>query len=273
MSEVILYRLGPYSIPRIDRRRAVRMYLTNEGSDQPAPLLVMFDGQNIFHDAPSFSGGWHLHHAVAQLRADGLPAPVVVGVDHGNDRRLDELSPFKSDQSKGRFDALLQWLAEELVPTLRRDFNLLGAPEATVVGGSSMGGLASLYAHLRRPDVFGGAMAMSPAFWFAGARIFDFVAAAPMPRGPSRIYLDAGGKEDDGNLLAVARRMVSVLEKRGYGKDRLKFVAEPEGIHNEADWRRRSPPALRWLLKPLRAAAARGHRRPSAAAVSEGAPA
>ena len=31
----------------------------------------MFDGQNIFHDSPSYSGGWYLHHAVHDLTAAG----------------------------------------------------------------------------------------------------------------------------------------------------------------------------------------------------------
>lgn len=254
MGEFILYRLGPYDIPRVAKARTVRMYLTNEGSEQPAPLLVMFDGQNIFHDAPSFSGGWHLHHTVEQLKAEGHPAPIVIGIDHGSDKRLDELSPFKSDQSKGKFDAMLSWICGELVPMIRRDFNVITDPEATIVGGSSMGGLASLYAALKRPDVFGAAMVMSPAFWFANAQIFDYVTAAKMPPAPSRLYIDAGGKEDNGNLLRLARRMTKVLEKRGYAKDRLRFVADPHGIHNEGDWRRRSPDALEWLLEPLRAA-------------------
>src|SRR5205814_745798 len=67
--------------------------------------------------------------------------------------------------------------------------------ERTRVGiaGSSLGGLVSLYGLFARPDVFGLAGVFSPAFWWSGRRIFDFVAGAEAP--PARIYLDAGGRE------------------------------------------------------------------------------
>jgi hypothetical protein len=133
-------------------------------TDAPAPasppLLLMFDGQNIFDDAPSFAGGWHLHAAVerrARSRRKAV-APVVLGLEHGGVLRMRELNPFAPD---GRLDAQLDWIEGTLLPDVRARLGL--ALCEVWVGGSSMGALAALYAHLSRPHLFRGALAMSPA--------------------------------------------------------------------------------------------------------------
>ena len=59
-----------------------------------------------------------------------------------------------------------------------------------------MGGLISLYAFFRYPDIFGAAGAMSPAFWFANKAIYKYVRAVPY--APGKLYLDAGTREFGG---------------------------------------------------------------------------
>ena len=76
-----------------------------------------------------------------------------------------------------------------------------------------MGGLAALYAHYRRPDVFGAALCMSPSLWFAEHKIYEHIAAQPLPWS-SRIYLDAG--QHEGDMLGDAKRLALQLRQRGY---------------------------------------------------------
>ena len=108
------------------------------GAPAPAspPLLLMFDGQNIFDDGPSFAGGWHLHAAVerrARSRRRAV-APVVLGLEHGGVLRMRELNPFAPD---GRLDAQLDWIEGTLLPDVRAR---LGRALCEVwVGGASMG--------------------------------------------------------------------------------------------------------------------------------------
>ncbi|MCU0687566.1 MAG: esterase family protein, partial [Polyangiaceae bacterium] len=87
-------RFGPFPLPGGRGTRSVRVYMP-AGPTPPGgrSLLVLFDGQNVFDDAPSFAGGWHAHETADRL---GARAPVIVGVDHGNEARLHELSPFAS---------------------------------------------------------------------------------------------------------------------------------------------------------------------------------
>lgn len=64
-------------------RGLVSVHLPTERLEALLPVLYAFDGQNIFNDAPSFCGGWYLHHAVSDLSRAGKTAPVLVGIDHG----------------------------------------------------------------------------------------------------------------------------------------------------------------------------------------------
>ncbi|AUX40686.1 hypothetical protein SOCE26_020870 [Sorangium cellulosum] len=248
MAEHIIYLLGPYQIPGFQGERNVRVYLPSEGAQgEPAPVLFLFDGQNVFHDDPSYSGGWHLHHAVRDLVERGLAAPVLVGIDHGGSERLTELSPFPAEGSEGRLGDFLDWITSEIVPAVRERFAVRRDPDGTAIGGSSMGGLAALYAHFRRPDVFGAALCMSPSLWFAEGKIFDFVASQPVPAS-SRLYIDAGAQEDNGSVLRDAARLVEHLRERGYGDQSLLFCPDEAGTHSEDAWRRRAPGALQFLF-------------------------
>ncbi|MCY1004896.1 alpha/beta hydrolase-fold protein [Nannocystis pusilla] len=208
MATHVIYKLGPFSLPKFAGERHVRVYLPTERSDAPLPVLYIFDGQNIFHDDPSMCGGWYLHHAAHDLHAIGKPAPVIVGIDHGGADRIHELSPFAWEDSRGEADHLIDWVTDELAPRIQREFTVRSDAPGTAIGGSSMGGLAALYAHFRRPDVFGAALCMSPSLWVADRQIYDKLGEFPRPT-PSRIYVDAGAHE--GDMLSDAERLVSQL--------------------------------------------------------------
>lgn len=130
--------------------------------------------------------------------------------------------------------------------------------------GSSLGGLISLYAAAKYPDVFGFVGAMSPSLRWHDYKIEDlFVNWAP-PR--PRIHLDMGGREFRG-LTADARRMRDVLLASGWvaGHD-LQYVEDRYGRHHEESWSRRLPDALRFLLVEAVASDAAGSVEPKSAA-------
>ena len=109
-----------------------------------------------------------------------------------------------------------------------------------------MGGLISLYALLQRGAVFGGAGVLSAALWSGLGRIFDVVTAAT-PAG--RVYVDVGTYEGVGTLRN-ARRLARLLTRRGWRRKNglLRYVEDVRGRHSEADWARRLPGALEFLL-------------------------
>ncbi len=235
------------------------------------PVLILFDGQNVFDDRGSFAGGWHADEAADTLgRGRGrnrATAPLVVGIDHGGGARLDELTPFPVDvppqaQSQahartrgGKLDALVRAVVDELLPRLHARFDLGYGPGHHFVGGASLGGLAALYTHFHRPDVFGGAIAMSPSLWLTRARVGAFVRAQSVPYR-SRVYLDAGAEEGRGRTFPIVKELADHLESRGWAPPaerrplRILLQRDARGRHDERSWRRRLPKALRFVCEP-----------------------
>lgn len=249
-----IHILGPFTIPWLRGARVVRVYTPPRPTGIAPPVLYMFDGQNIFDDAPSFAGGWHIHQVARDFAQRGGAAPVIVGIDHGGVHRNRELSPFRT-RSRGQAAHLVRWIARDLAPRIRRDFGVRTDPAGTAIGGSSLGGLAALYAHFLRPDVFGAALCMSPSLWYARGKIHGWLKDRDRPHR-SRIYIDAGAREGEGRMLADAERLVHGLRRRGYADYDLRWVPDPHGEHHEHHWRRRAPHAIEFLF-----ADAHGHRR------------
>lgn len=237
--------LGPFEVPGL-APRCIRVYLPRDYTpERPSLALYMFDGQNVFDDAPSFSGGWRLHEAIERLARARRRVPVAVGIDHGGEARIQELSPFEILGKPGQAPLLLDWITGALMPALGAE---LGLVPGTQIGGSSMGGLCALWSHFHYPHAFGGALVMSPSFWIADRAIFADIRKQPTP-GLSRVYLDAGGREDKGRLIPLVAAMAIHLADRGYDADHLMWRPDAKGSHNEASWRRRLPKALRFLYR------------------------
>ena len=111
-----------------------------------------------------------------------------------------------------------------------------------------LGGLAAMYTHLRRPETFGGVLAMSPSFWLGNGAIFAYAEKTSMP-WTTKVYLDAGKTEARGMMARDATRMNELLASRGWRSgDQVHLRIDPRGGHNEKSWRRRMTGALRYLL-------------------------
>jgi enterochelin esterase-like enzyme len=235
------YFMGPIDVPEYPPKRMVRIYVPTRAPARDRPVLRLFDGQNVFDDEPSFAGGWHAHEAVERL-AKNVPPPVVVGIDHGNEKRIEELSPFAIGSKAGRLDGFLDWIRRWLLPHLAQHFEVSRDRRKIVLGGSSMGGIGALYGLLSHPHVFGGCIAMSPSLWIARRAIFGWAARRAAP-ADARVYLDAGAAEPP-MMLRNAEAMDKLLHDRGARN--LHFLADPRGAHSEAAWRRRLLKALRF---------------------------
>jgi len=206
----------------------------------------MHDGQNLFDPTTSFAGEWGVDTALARAPRKGRRA-IVVGIPNAGIERIREYSPFVDPRIGGGMgDAYLDWLEGTVKPLVDQRYRTIAGPEGTGIGGSSLGGLVSLYAFFREPARYGFAAVLSPALWFGHGEIFRFVDSARSARG--RIYLDVGTREGEGTL-ANARAMRDLLVAKGYqrGKE-LMWVEDKGGVHNEAAWGRRFKKALPFLL-------------------------
>lgn len=216
--------------------RPVRAYLpAGLKPGAPHPTLYLFDGQNVFGDHGSYAGGWHAHEAVERMARTRAHKPVIVAVGNGGVQRNRELGP--------RVEAFLGLLATELVP--RVEGALGGGPR--ILGGSSLGGLAALQGWMLYPEIFHGALVMSPSLWLGRRLLLRCLQqGGRCVPGQGKLYLDAG-KRERGRMFADAELLAELLQSRGVG-ERLMWRPDARGAHHEKHWRRRLPKALRFLF-------------------------
>jgi predicted alpha/beta superfamily hydrolase len=236
--------------PQLDNARDITVYLPPSyaaSGSRRYPVLYMQDGQNLFDPKTSFAGEWDVDGLLDATSAEGFEA-IVVGIPNMGDARCNEYSPFddpKFGPAKG--DAYLDFIVDTIKPIIDADFRTSPAPEQTSIVGSSMGGLISLYAFFKRPDVFGLTGVMSPALWYGRRMIFEFLEQTSYR--PGRIYVDVGTREGTQELRDVTRLRDQLLEL-GYehGQDLL-FIVDFGAGHNEQAWARRMKKMLLFFLK------------------------
>ena len=250
--------------PQLDNRRPLLVYLPPTYHGEPAgrfPVIYMHDGQNLFDAATGYAGEWQVDETLNKLAEEGIPA-IVVGLPNMGAQRATEYSPFVDRRFKqgGKGHAYVDFIADTVKPLIDSTFRSLPNREQTGIMGSSMGGLISLAAFFQRPEVFGLAGVMSPAFWFGDEAILDSVRQAPF--SPGRIYMDVGTAEMAPpkrlfkflpilrpSYRTASQRMNRELIRKGYFPgETLLYIEEKGGKHNEAAWARRLPGAFKFLL-------------------------
>ncbi len=237
----------PMAMPGLDRTRTLRIYLppSYATSDRRYPVIYMHDGQNLFDEATSYAGEWGADESMGALaRTHGFEA-IVVGIDHGGDKRMNELSAWPHAQFGAAEGAqYMAFLVDVVKPHIDRQYRTEPDRNSTAIIGSSMGGLASHYAIHARPDVFGMAGVLSPSYWVA-PQLYDEVRAKPLP-ADARVYLYAGGREGP-ETTDDARRMHALLAAAAPA-DHVHLSIVEAAEHNEAAWRAEFPRVVTWLF-------------------------
>ncbi len=231
-----------FLIPQLKRERRVWIYLPYDycdGSNKQYPVLYIHDGQNVFDNRTSFSGEWGVDELLDSTRLD----LIVVAVDNGGNKRLNEYNPYDHEQyGKGEGDAYVDFIVKTLKPFIDQHFRTVKGKRKSYIAGSSMGGLISMYAVLKYPKVFGGAGIFSPAFWIGP----DIINSIRKKGGKvkSRIYFYAGKQENESmvpDMLKAFEAMSAV------SKSKLRASIKNDGKHNEASWRNEMPEFFKWI--------------------------
>jgi len=234
-------------LPGFDRPATLRILLPPGHADgaRRYPVIYLFDGQNLFDAATAYAGEWGVDETLDALReAHGFEA-IVVGIDHGGARRINELSAWPNpDFGAGRFELVLSDLVGRIKPWVDANYRTDPARAATAIGGSSLGGLAALYAIHRCPEVFSRALVFSPSLWVS-AQAFMHVGNVTLP-ADARLYLSMGTAESDQGVADV-ERLRQLFEARPQGAAARLSVVEG-AAHNEQAWREELPKALVWLF-------------------------
>jgi len=218
------------------------------------PVLYLHDGQNCLLRNVFGAPGWNAHAVAAELAAAGRMAPaIVVMVDNAGDSegRRREFVPEAGEPKGQHADGYLDFLEADVVPFVEAWYPALPGPADRCIGGSSYGGLISLYAGWTRPQAWSRVLCMSPAFHWDFHRLVQGTRERPA----LRLYLDSGTTDyegtDDGQAETEALR--DLLVARGFvpGVDLVHEVGHGD-THDEAAWCRRLPLALPFLFPPGR---------------------
>jgi len=237
-----------FLIPQLKRTRRVWIYLPPDYTTDKKkrfPVMYMHDGQNVFDDATSYSGEWGVDEYLDSTSTINRQT-IVVAIDHGGSKRLNEYNPYDNDKfGKGEGDEYVSFLVKTLKPYIDKHYRTLKDKANTFIAGSSMGGLISLYAVLKYPEVYGGAGIFSPAFWISGTKIFDDITAKAR-KVNARIYF-YGGKLEGETMVPDMQKAHDLIQR--YSDSPISIRIAEDGKHNEPTWRKEFPLFFEWIVR------------------------
>lgn len=219
------------------------------------PVLYLNDGQNLFDPATTFAGvDWQAGKTAERLIGEKrIPPLIIVGIDNMGKNRVREYIPYRS------FDPLVfgprgkrypDFLRREVMPLIEKNYAVAKGPGHTGLGGSSLGGLITLYTQLAAPGWFGRLLIESPSLFVANRRIL--AECRRFRDWPFRVYLaigtrEVGSPEKDQRAVDNVRELEAILRDAGLAEHRLKVRIEEGAPHSESAWAERFPEALEFL--------------------------
>ncbi len=245
-------------------------------------LVVAHDGQGVLDKRniginPHQRATWELgRSAFNAAQARGVTPPTLICIYHtpyaeDNNGRLKEYTPeiymnkdenwlqesygvyrdnvatFVTELAGERF---LDEITQVIVPEITDRVGQTALPEKSAVLGASMGGLASIYAVIRRPEFFHTALSFSP-HWVIGG---DLLAEKMMKEFPApghhKLWMSRGTKGLDARYEQSQDLANRLIQERGY-RSSIDYIGRTlnRGAHSNATWARYLPSALNFWLK------------------------
>jgi len=227
-----------------------------ENSGRRYPVFYLNDGQNLFESSTSFTGvEWQVDETADRMIGEGLVPPMIfVGIDNARQERLKEYLPYRSLNPlvlRTQGAKYPEFLVKEVMPFVGQHYRVAKGPENTALGGSSLGGLISLYVVMAAPKVFGRVLLESPSLWVANRQILK--EALGFRAWPEKVFVGVGsrevGREDrDRQTVENVHELERILRHSGLDEPRLRVEIAEGGTHGEAAWAARFPGALRFLF-------------------------
>jgi predicted alpha/beta superfamily hydrolase len=233
-------------------------YLSPHNAHRKYPVLYMQDGQNLFDKATAFAGEWQMDETADHLIGSfKIGQMFIVGIDNAGDQRGAEYLPYPDPhnpqsptEKELRGKEYAKFLMTEVMPFLERRYRIATGAANTGIGGSSYGAVASLYAALEHPAVFGHVLIESPPLWVGDGQLLKDAEKAKLL--PQKMYIGVGTAESEdlkssGEEVKNVQDLEKILRAKGMGETRLKVVVEEHATHNEGAWARRLATAMLFL--------------------------
>lgn len=239
-----------FYMPQLNRYRKVWLYLPPDyqTSDKKYPVLYLHDGQNLFDNATSFSGEWGIDETLNNLYAKGDYGVIVIGIDNGGGDRINEYTPWiNSEYGGGQGEAYVKFIAETLKPFVDANYRTLPDAKNTVLGGSSLGGLISVYGMCRFPNVFGKVLNMSPAYWINLSDLNNYIENQNIDLSAQKIYTVAG-KTESTSMVTDIEQIQDKLSSKNLMLENSLIKIDTDGKHAVWYWKREFGAAYQWLF-------------------------
>ena len=184
--------------PQLKTSKKIWVYLPKNytTSTKKYPVIYMHDAQNLFDARTSYVGEWNVDETLDSINAQ----VIVIGIEHGGDKRIDELTPYKNAKyGGGKADDYLDFIVKTLKPKVDATYRTKTNARNTAIFGSSLGGLVSFYAAIKYPEVFGKVGCFSPSFWFGRDEMNALLAQTKDFK--TKVYFLCGDKEGDDDVI------------------------------------------------------------------------
>ena len=238
-----------FEIPQLKTTRRIWIYLPKdyETSHKKYEVMYLQDAQNLFDDATSFAGEWQVDETLNKIFEKTGKSLIVVGIDNGGEKRMEELSPYKNAKyGGGNGDNYVKFIVETLKPFIDKNYKTKPQQKFTTIGGSSLGALISVYAAVKYPETFGKVLAFSSAFWFNAKELNEFISSSKVNLKQQKYYF-IQGKHEDEDMEEQTKRVIENLKSKNVKSKNIFLKIDEDGKHNELYWRREFEAAVLWL--------------------------
>ena len=232
--------------------RTLHIYLPdNIQPDEKFPVVYMFDGHNLFYDSDATYGkSWGIKDVLERENQ----RIIVVGLEcnHEGNMRLCEFSPYSFyDKFFGQVTGLgkttIDWICDTLKPYIDSKFPTKPEREYTAIGGSSMGGLMSVYGLAARSDIFSMGICVSPFYDYVFKKLVEDISKFKM-RKKTKAYISWGRYEFHTKKQLAVGTEKNMIVTRIFAQKGITVYPHMmvEGAHNEESWEKET---FAWLYE------------------------
>ncbi len=237
-----------FYIPQLDKTRKIWALLPYDYyiSEKKYPVLYLQDAQNLFDEGSQY-GNWEIDKKLSILAEYGRGDVIVIAIEHGDEDRIKEyVFGSNSITPEGEGKKYIRFVTDYLKPYIDQHFRTLPDRENTGIGGSSLGGLISIYGGLLYPEVYSKLLIFSPSLWVVPHINFPMLQFYNPFKTKIYIY---GGEKEGAKMTERIHEFARKLETwENHNIDfEEKVSINPEGTHKEYYWSQEFPKAIEWL--------------------------
>ncbi len=237
-----------FEIPQLNKTRKIWALLPHDydTSDEKYPVLYLQDAQNLFNEKAEF-GNWEIDKKLAVMSEYNIGKIIIIAIEHADKDRIKEYNVGKTVLGMGQGKQYIRFVTDTLKPFVDKNFRTKTEREFTGIGGSSMGGLVSIFSGLMYPEVYGKLMIFSPSLWVVPK--LNIPEDVDQEYQNTKIYLYAGGDES-ATMIDHVKKFKKNMVKSEFVSDKMKInlSINMEGKHNESYWSDEFPKAIEWLF-------------------------